>query len=641
MRGGLTPYHAKHLLACLRDDARRLSPAVGLVAASAAAHAGNLLRLAECDSVGGTPRGIRASAALSAELLFRASRRDPIVPTRSASQAAFHLTPRRWGALLGLAIAGATRSRFAEDLGNLGIGTNRVDGAWTGVSMARYLKLADLAAAAWHDEGGTLAPLLASLWARSSSKRDLLDFLLAVDAYFPVFAPGWEGLRRGDPQTVDRFLASAFSKAEVLALDPASIAASLLSSSSSPADLETAELVSCSLSQTQAYKQPVPVLRHPYRGGKDVPDCVEVAVREFFEFVLFDTEAQRLDASLLPPTTRPEVRAFFSSPPAGELPAARAWFEMLQGLEACDYISSSPAGAPYELHPDSQTLARVIGWALGAPGWRSWTRMADASAFWNSLHPSASLSCTERIDAVKSVLHEDTKRRELSLLSRPGAPVSLEIALHAAHRTATCTYRRVGAHAAAADPGAREGLLHGWARGELAPWADVHAALILGDRMLESLRRRGRVPDRLAAQALLAARWGPDRLAWQPLEHAARTAGLLDADVHSECRRGAGMVVTGARVAADVEERGLGRALAVFAGSEAGEEDADIGGAYLDHAAVGAAVKPLLEGGWEPPDTELWRGAKGALGIAGGGTMPRALWNRARCAWLARSRSSL
>lgn len=160
--------------------------------------------------------------------------------------------------------------------------------------MARYKKIVELVSMAWisREDTGNLIPVLRACWEKSNSKKDLLDFMVAVDSYFPILDHAWEGLRKGETETVDRFCSAAFTKDQVASLSPDHVVPSLnsLAQRPSPTDMETAELVSCTLSQTQTFKPAITVKPHAYHGGKAIPDCVEVAVRETLEFLLFDAE---------------------------------------------------------------------------------------------------------------------------------------------------------------------------------------------------------------------------------------------------------------------------------------------------------------------------------------------------------------
>ena len=59
------------------------------------------------------------------------------------------------------------------------------------------------------------------------------------------------------------------------------------------------ELVAASLSMVHAYRSPIQVEKFQYAGGKEVPDCVEVCVREILEMLLFQRHRGFFDISLL------------------------------------------------------------------------------------------------------------------------------------------------------------------------------------------------------------------------------------------------------------------------------------------------------------------------------------------------------
>ena len=341
----------------------------------------------------------------------------------------------------------------------------------------------------------------------------------------------------------------------------------------------------------------------------------------------------------LPNTSRPEVCHFFSTAWRTDEDASRAWFALCQGIKGCEYLASAPGREPYELIPTTQTVSRALGYLLNAPGWESWTKLRQFTDFINRTLDTE-LTVLEKIDVQKSAVSEDKKFRELAEFRARRSPVSLEIALHAAHRTATCTYRRLETHTAVSDPTARQSLLSSWKAGDLADWSGPYTALILGDSLLESLRSVAPEPPQ-AIHALLSARWGPDRMTWQPLERPGHTAALLETDFYAECRRGAQLVVTGARVAADLADRQLAWKAAEFAASEAGMEDPDVGMGYLDKEAFAVAVEPFVEIGRDAglPEHEMWEEARKVL--EGRGWSLGDLVKKGKMRWLRGRRSRL
>lgn len=71
------------------------------------------------------------------------------------------------------------------------------------------------------------------------------------------------------------------------------------------------ELAAVSVSQAHAFRQPVPLGRHSYRGGSSKPDCVEQCAREVLGLMLWDGE--RFEVGRLPSSADSRIRAFFEA----------------------------------------------------------------------------------------------------------------------------------------------------------------------------------------------------------------------------------------------------------------------------------------------------------------------------------------
>jgi hypothetical protein len=279
-----------------------LSPACGLLSLSAPTFASNAYSLAL------PPGHIHG---LCRELFHKQGDGAALRAATSRSRAAAHLSPEMLGHIVGLAITGAHEARVKECLGELGVTTNRINGEWTGVSFARFQRLVKLVGGVWREEtyvrGGT-SLLMRFLWERARDKDDLLSYLLALHSHVPVLHPSFAH----DTTLQAQWLKQIFTPDELGCEDTLEAAAEALLDPTTP-DLAFAysfELLAASLSSVHAFRSPIRLQRHSYKGGKEVPDCVEVVVREILELVLFDANTSTLDSQRLPPSASPELLAF-------------------------------------------------------------------------------------------------------------------------------------------------------------------------------------------------------------------------------------------------------------------------------------------------------------------------------------------
>ena len=204
--------------------------------------------------------------------------------------------------------------------------------------MARYKKLIRVIATEYQHllsfEGspgqsqplyGTSAyalPLLLSfLWEKSTHKKDLLEFLVAVEESSgrELIADKYADLRDGNSPVRHQWLTSAFPKDELTKPRVVDAVTTLSQyyrrSSSSPSTTTDGgdhlekimsqslycaeygspseyfgachEVVCASLVRERTYKPAIKLGRHSYGDGKEKPDCVEVAIREVMEGLLF------------------------------------------------------------------------------------------------------------------------------------------------------------------------------------------------------------------------------------------------------------------------------------------------------------------------------------------------------------------
>ena len=236
-------------------------------------------------------------------------------PTTSRSRAAAHLSPQLLGHVVGLAVTGAREGYVKECLAENGVRTNKVHGEWTGVSLARFQRLVQLVGGVWredtHVRGGT-ALLMRFLWEKALSKDDLLAYLMALHSHFPVLQSSFAH----DTARHAEWLTSCFAPDELECEASLLASANALLDRSLPDDCFAGhvERVAASLSSVHTWRSPIRLQRHAYKGGREVPDCVEVVVREIIELLLYDPDARGYDLARLPPDASPALQDFFSRP---------------------------------------------------------------------------------------------------------------------------------------------------------------------------------------------------------------------------------------------------------------------------------------------------------------------------------------
>lgn len=614
----LTAAHAKGTVRALKPCAHHLSPALGLLSLGAHHWHGNLVR-----SSVPSP-----STALARELFAEPTGHSPVRLSRSRSRAAAHLGSAQIGTILGLGLNNFTDAHDVKAaLNRAGIETNRVHGEWTGVSLRRFLRLVELVR-----EGGECAPAVALLlrlgWERAESKRDVLDFLLALDRERPVLAYGL----RDDAAAQAAFVDAAFDDAHEL--NDAAAGSSLAFLASDAADDARAdanfasalEVCAAALSQAHAHKAAIGVRRHTYDGSAPTPDCAEVVVRELLELLTFDSHARTFDVARLPAGAHPALRQMLSGADALLDDDARSatFYPLAQELPgACEYISTTPSGRRFELRPTMRSVAAATAALLGLGPVAS---TAELAAAWNAqCAPGAALEVTALEpargganaavpEAARFQLRGGRHAIEVHLLDAVMYHVSV---LHRAElpREALADARRHLARRYAAGGGTRRRAL-----------SAVYAPL-LGDAMLTTLLRADAPPPPLPQllEAVHAARWGADARRWEPLSDESNAAQLP-----SE------MIAKGEALLA-LRTRTLGaiRALCAAGGAEAAAAAAisdlidDAASDVVDAAALAAAL-----GGAEP---SLLRQLEPAIARRPDGALLAAMLGRGRALDLVRN----
>ena len=552
-----------------------LSPAVGLATASADLLVSKLLRCpAGAESPTGFGIGLGCSADVSRELFSLAGSTGAVRPSNNRSLPAAHLDAAQLGTITGLALSGAAEGDARAALRTVGVTSNRVNGAWTGVSLARYLRLIALMREAVTRGGihSLAMPLIMRfVWERARDKSCLLRFLDAVHERVPggILVPSMVTCENARAA----FVASCFTPEE---LSPARAREAALHSLAAvdqhadTASAEAVEIVAASLCRAHAFKPALTVLRHGYDCGKDVPDCVEVVLREIFDLLLFDTETMRFDAGRLPARTcSPALLAFYTDRPDPALAAthadSEAWFDLCQNLAGCEYLSLSPHGRQYELRPGLHNVSRVLGrLLLGDSLVSDWERIKDLENQWNRMHsqnaamPKTGIRCRapfvhaqERAELVRSLTSDLPKRREIALLQMGDeAQHFLEVSLEPDHNIATAIYHRRGDDWAdervrSRHLEVRRRLILSATCGLMQSSPTVCALWpgLLGDRMLRedasgadshveaSAAAAAMRSQSLFVTALLSARWHhTDAERWSPLEERSNVANASVAD---------------------------------------------------------------------------------------------------------------
>ena len=163
-----------------------------------------------------------------------------------------------------------------------------------------------------HGERGVGVALLTHfLWEKASSKQDCLDFLLALNnaAPHPVLCQNFSN----SSTQQQKWLSEAFTKDQMMCESTLQAAAlTLLDADASDETWSSSyEQVAAGLSAEQAFRPPLRLNQFSYRKGKAVPDCVELAVREILELILYQPDRCAFDTSLLPTTAHPALLSFF------------------------------------------------------------------------------------------------------------------------------------------------------------------------------------------------------------------------------------------------------------------------------------------------------------------------------------------
>eukprot|EP00934_Nitzschia_sp_Nitz4_P005116 Nitzschia sp. Nitz4//scaffold22_size323478//247071//248783//NITZ4_000571-RA/size323478-processed-gene-0.114-mRNA-1//-1//CDS//3329543127//5106//frame0 len=348
--------------------------------------------------------------------------------------------------------------QLRELLRQEGIQSNYVgDRVWTGVSLARWKELVNLLGTSQRD-ALPVAPAvwLSALWELARSKRDLLDFLLALDMYIQQVLPGLASIFDDTNEMACSLVHDEGSRVEwsnssfhPSELDPAEAMNDLLAFPdwSSYEASRCLERVCASRANQHVGQPAVPNGRYAFDGGEVKPDCVEVIVRELFNLLLWDELQGKFDVNRLPPNVCQQLIQLYHPQCGNEAdpkPIGQAWYDMLSNLNGADYLAMSPNGLPYELTPTLANVSRVVQILLGlsstSPKWRTLEEMAEA---WNEVSRGAPpLRVSTRKTSHRGAISNDMQHHVLATLHLEGAQNGIELKLDRTHEHATVTHVR-------------------------------------------------------------------------------------------------------------------------------------------------------------------------------------------------------
>lgn len=370
--------------------------------------------------------------------------------------AAGHVTPQLLGTLMGISLLPpeeCPETKFRQILRDRhGIKSNYVQGEWTGVSLARWKELTNhlrAAGVSHSEETRSLSSLQIALstavwsmavWECSKSKQCLLEYFLAVQdvSGVNIFSNDDEFVQRGirfDPVVqAEWILQTMDEEGSIEPTTPSSLIQSSLKKlikeddafpASSVERARTIEILCATIMATQqpkSFKPTTPNGYYGYDGGDVKPDCVEVAVRELIDLLLWDETSASFDISRLPATAVPELVALYQPvvlTPAGSdnrnsegsslMGGGKEWFGLLSDIPGCDYLSCSPNGRPYELTPTLRNMSKVCKRLLYNSG--SLSTLIAADQDWTSL---SSLQECWQGPAIQIVFDKLTQKAKMS-----------------------------------------------------------------------------------------------------------------------------------------------------------------------------------------------------------------------------------
>ena len=453
-------------MAVMKPEFWSLSPSIGVLAGI-----GCLSRnLAEY------PKHLATAESTLARELFL-SVGGKLKATTTQSKPGCHINSRAWGSMIGLAISNAVDPNEIKtvlvDHHQIPIRPSRSDKSrsysYPPPSFGRYSRVVGLindVIYSNHRLGTTLISHFT--WEKIRSKEDCLQYLLELHsrAPQPVLRPEAQ-----NPEWQKSWLEEAFTEEQLT--DETMVEAAALRLLEEGTDCTSwasdFELVAASLSMVHAYRSPIQVEKFQYASGKEVPDCVEVCVREILEMLLFQRHRGLFDISLLPSTCQPALVNFFTSyndklnigilDDIDRIEVCRDWFNLCQNLpggeiainstssrsdQPFEYVRRAPSGELYELKPTMATMARtlqqlLLGSKCGVGHWKS---LEDFAKFWNVSHPYLHIALSEKRVVERSAFSEGVKHLEIASLYQDASGLGMNIELNPSHNIATCRHHQ-------------------------------------------------------------------------------------------------------------------------------------------------------------------------------------------------------
>jgi len=347
---------------------------------------------------------------------------------------------------------------------------------------------------------------------------------------------------RHDATARDEWATMAFDKTD-LSLDAVQQAYQWLVGNSPSFDDDTAqwsrmfEIVCAATADSRAHKPAVANGKYGFDGGAIKPDCVEVTIRELFEYLLWDEIDAKYDVHRLPTTASKDLVSLYKSNQntkdtisANEQSVdhlGQKWFSILSDASNCEYLASSPNGKPYELVPTLANVATATQnlWDTTTSCTATdnnvppWTSLDDLVSAWNSTdryefnRPKLHIESSHQ--TYRAPLGEEMEHKEIALVSLEGSSRAIEMRLDKAHGLSTVTHLRTSTGMGGFDDSAKIAFTK-----EFFPIRDAMpnnlsdcfmlALAMLGDSGLDYLEEKN-CADVAALEAILLTRYKDDR----------------------------------------------------------------------------------------------------------------------------------
>ena len=284
----LSALHTKNLTSILTNKSIQYSPTFGLLTSNCPGLVANLRNINNTNT-----------SKLIKDMFYQRTdatgvRYGPVSPTGSKSLPLFWLQPNEIGTILGLAMinnrAPLKDYEIDKQLLAMGIETNHYKGKWTGVSLERYRKLIRLLSDSTPDHSYThiyptpqhysFNTLLYYVWCKSSSRGDLLEFILSLErsTQQEVIQTSYSDLRTVDSTVRKAWIEDIYTVAEVSNKKNVTQALHYILYPSTPGDQGTGhnsdlstgqalDLLTASLTLEKSVKPPLKLGRYAYTGS--------------------------------------------------------------------------------------------------------------------------------------------------------------------------------------------------------------------------------------------------------------------------------------------------------------------------------------------------------------------------------------